>query len=425
MTFAVVSPEERVPATHPLRSIKPMVEQALGAMSEQFDAMYSPIGRPSIPPERLLKAMLLMAFYSVRSERQFCEQLDYNLLFRWFLNMSADEPGFHPTTFSKNRARLLEHQIARTLFGSIVEQAREAGWVSDEHFTVDGTLIEAWASFKSFRPKDERAQDREPPDDPGNPTVDFRGETWSNATHASTTDPQARLARKGRGKEARLSYSAHALMENRSGLLVDLRIDTVYGAAECYNAICMVEDTVPGSRRVTLGADKGYDDDAFVDACRARSITPHVAQNITPRRDSAIDGRTTRHPGYAVSQWMRKRVEEIFGWFKTVAGFRRTRFKGQERTQLAAYLVGAAYNLTRMATLGATVVRLSGVCVCLAWILLRLSPRLTILSRRPLGMSSIRQIGSQRVDRRYSPRSSAPICLSLRTSVNTAFSASC
>jgi len=307
-----------------------------------------------------------------------------------------------------------------------VDQAREAGWVSDEHFTVDGTLIEAWASFKSFRPKDERAQDRTPPDDPGNPTVDFRGEKWSNATHASTTDPQARLARKG--KEAKLSYSAHALMENRSGLLVDLRIDTVYGAAECYNAISMVEDTVPGSRRLTLGADKGYDDEAFVDACRVRTITPHVAQNITPRRDSAIDGRTTRHPGYAVSQWMRKRVEEIFGWFKTVAGFRRTRFKGQERTQLAAYLVGAAYNLTRMATLGATGVRVSGFCVCLAGFILRLSPKLTVLSGRSLGMPSIRQIGSQCVGRRDSPLSSAPIRLPLRILslvVNTAFSAPC
>lgn len=351
--FTLVSPEERVPATHPLRPIKALVEQALASMSEQFDAIYSPMGRPSVPPERLLKAMLLMALFSVRSERQFCEQLDYNLLFRWFLNMSAEEPGFHPTTFSKNRERFMQHQVARELFDTVVQQLREDGWMSNEHFTVDGTLIEAWASLKSFRPIDEDPEDRTPPDDPGNPSVNFRGEKRRNATHRSTTDPEARLARKGKGKEAKLSYSAHALMENRNGLLVDIRIDQADGVAERYNAISMAEDTLPGTTRITLGADKAYDDAAFVAACRTRRITPHVAQDVDGAGGSAIDARTTRHPGYAVSQWIRKRVEEIFGWFKTVGGFRRTRFTGQERTQMAAFVVGTAYNLTRMATLAA------------------------------------------------------------------------
>jgi transposase len=336
-----------------LRPIKALVEQTLASLSEQLDAMYSRIGRASIPPERLLKAMLLMALFSVRSERMFCEQLDYNLLFRWFLNMSMDEPSFHPTTFSKNRERFLEHDIARRLFAQVVERAREAGHMSDEHFTVDGTLIEAWASLKSIRPNDESPHVRQPPDDPGNPTVDFHGEKRSNSTHASTTDPEAKLARKGKGKEAKLCFSGHALMENRNGLLVDIRIDQADGTAERRNAIAMLEDNLPGTQRITVGADKGYDTADFVEACRDRNITPHVAQNVARRGGSAIDERTTRHPGYELSQRIRKRVEEVFGWFKTVGGLRRTRFKGKARTQLAALLVGAAYNLTRLARLGA------------------------------------------------------------------------
>lgn len=351
--FSVISPEKRVPADHPLRPIKAMVEQALASMSDEFDAMYSDMGRGSIPPERLLKAMLLIALYSVRSERQFCEQLDYNLLYRWFLNMSMDERTFHATSFSKNRDRLLEHDVARKLFAQVVERAREAGLMSDEHFTVDGTLIEAWASLKSFRPKDESPSKREPPDDDGNPTVNFHGEKRSNATHSSTTDPEAKLARKGKGKEAKLSFSGHALMENRNGLLVDIRIDSADGWAERLNAISMLEDNIPGGKRITVAGDKGYDDTAFVDACRVRNITPHVAQNQRRSGGSAIDERTTRHPGYGVSQRLRKRVEEIFGWFKTVGGFRRTRFRGKERTQMAALMTGAAYNLSRMARLGA------------------------------------------------------------------------
>ena len=310
--------------------------------------MYSVTGRPSIPPERLLKATLLMALYTVRSERMFCEQLDYNLLFRWFLDMDMLEPSFDATAFTHNRARLLAHDVAGRFFREVVVQARAARLMSGEHFTVDGTLIEAWASLKSFKRKDD--DDDAPPDDPGNPTVNFRGEKRSNDTHASTTDPDARLARKGRGKEAKLAYSAHALMENRHGLLVDLQLDVADGRAERRNAIEMLDD-MGGSRRLTLAADKGYDTRDFVAQCRERNVTPHVAQTSDTRRASAIDARTTTHPGYAVSQRVRKRVEEIFGWMKTVGGFRKTRYVGLGRNQIAAYMIGAAYNLLRIAKL--------------------------------------------------------------------------
>lgn len=346
--LSLLSPEKRVPLDHPLRAIKRMVERALAGMDGTFDQMYSHHGRASIPPEQLLKSMLLMALYSVRSERLFCEMLDYNLLYRWFLNMSMDEASFHATTFSKNRDRFLDHDVSHELFVEVIRQAREANLMSDSHFTVDGTLIEAWASHKSIRPKDETSDDRDTPDDPGNPSVDFRGQKRKNDSHASTTDPESRLARKGKGKEAKLSYSGHALMENRNGLLVDIRIDSADGLAERYNAISMLEDNVPGSKRITVGADRGYDEQSFVDACRVRNITPHVAQNKNASGGSSIDGRTTHHVGYDISQRLRKRVEEIFGWMKTVGGFRRTRMKGAERTQMAAYVVGAAYNLRRM-----------------------------------------------------------------------------
>jgi transposase len=346
--FCLRSPETVVPADHPLRGIKRLVDVALAELSPAFDAMYSECGRPSIPPERLLKATLLMAFYSVRSERLFCEQLDYNLLFRWFLDMDMTEAGFERSTFTKNRQRLIEADIAKQLFFRIVEQARKARLLSHEHFTVDGTLIEAWASLKSFKKKD--APPPPPPDDPGNPTVNFHGEKRSNETHASTTDPQSKLARKSKGTTAKLSYSAHSLMENRNGLLVDFRIASATGTAERETALAMVDDILPGQRRVTLAADKGYDTRDFVKGCRDRNVTPHVAQN-TSRRRSAIDARTTVHPGFALSQRIRKRVEEIFGWMKTVGGFRRTRFRGLLRTQLAGYFVGAAYNLLRMARL--------------------------------------------------------------------------
>jgi transposase len=349
--LSLLSPEKRVPTKHPLRAVKALADAALSELSPTFDAMYSGLGRPSIPPERLLKASLLMALYTLRSERMFCEQLDYNLLFRWFLDMNMDEPSFAPTVFTKNRQRLLEHNVASRFFGIIVEQARAAGLMSDEHFTVDGTLIEAWASLKSFQRKDEKPGDKPPPDDPGNPSVDFHGEKRSNETHESKTDPEAKLARKGKGKEAKLAYSQHALMENRNGLLVELQIASATGTAERDTAIAMLDDYLPGTSRITLGGDKGYDTRDFIEKCQARNVIPHVAQNITARRTSAIGGRTTRHPGYSVSQVIRKRVEEIFGWTKTVANFRKTRFRGLERTQLASYLVGAAYNLMRMSRL--------------------------------------------------------------------------
>jgi transposase len=349
--LSLLTPEKRVPEKHPLRAVKQMAEAALKELSPLFDAMYSTEGRSSIPPERLLKASLLMAFYTVRSERLFCEQLDYNILFRWFLDMNMEEPSFDHSTFSKNRDRLIAHEIAKEFFLTIVAQARGAGLMSDDHFTVDGTLIEAWASLKSFRKKDEKPGDRPPPDDQGNPSVDFHKEKRSNATHESTTDPDAKLARKGKGKEAKLSYSQHALMENRNGLLVDLRIAEANGTAERDLALEMVGDRLPGTKRITLGGDKGFDTKDFVEECVWRNVTPHVAQNITEQRGSAIDGRTTRHPGYGISQRIRKRVEEIFGWTKTVANFRRTRFKGRERTELASYVVGAAYNLLRMGRL--------------------------------------------------------------------------
>ena len=349
--LTLVSPEKRVSDRHPLRSIKPFVEAVLKEMSATFDRMYSSVGRSSIPPERLLKSTLLMAFYTVRSERLFCEQLDYNLLFRWFLDMDTVEPSFDHSTFSQNRERLLKHDVAGEFFGRVVEQARALGLMSSEHFTVDGTLIDAWASMKSFRSKDEKPGDRPPPDDRGNPTVDFHGEKRSNDTHQSTTDPEARLARKGRGKEAKLSFSQHALMENRNGLLVDLRIEEANGTAERTVGLEMMADLVNGIRTVTLAGDKNYDTVDFVAACRNMNVTPHVAQNMNERRSSAIDARTTRHAGYAISQRVRKRVEEIFGWTKTVANFRRTRYRGKARTEMASRFVGAAYNLLRIARL--------------------------------------------------------------------------
>jgi len=349
--LAFVDLEERVPADHPLRAIKRYADAALAELSPVFDQMYAVNGRASIPPERLLKASLLIALYSVRSERAFCEELDYHLLYRWFLDMSLMEPSFAPTTFTKNRERLLAHEVASRFFAAVVGQADALHLLSDEHFTVDGTLIEAAASFKSFRPTDGSGT-TEPPDDPGNPTVNFRGEKRSNATHASTTDPEARLAKKGAGKEAKLGYTGHALMENRNGLLVDFQVTTTSGTAEREITPVLLETArARGFHPRTIGADKGYDTKAWVAAVRQLGVTPHVARNVTARRSSAIDGRTTRHAGYAVSQRKRKRVEEIFGWMKTVGGFRRTRFRGLARTHLAGYLVATAYNLVRMGRL--------------------------------------------------------------------------
>ena len=345
----VMNVEERVPREHPLRRVKQLAEAVLSELSGTFDAMYSATGRPSIPPERLLKASLLMALYTVRSERMFCEQLDYNLLSRWFLDLGLDESSFDHSSFSANRARLLKHAVAGEFFRGVVEQARTLKLLSDEHFTVDGTLIEAWASLKSFRRKG--AGPGQPPDDKGNPSVDFRGERRRNQTHQSSTDPEALLAKKAPGKEARLCYSAHALMENRHGLLVDFQIEPADGTAERRAALAMVSKQATGERRITLGGDQGYDTRQFVADCRALRVTPHVAQNDRRRSGSTIDARTTRHPGYAVSQRIRKRVEEVFGWMKTVGGIRRTRFRGRQRVQLHASPVAAAYNLLRIAQL--------------------------------------------------------------------------
>ena len=349
--LAFIDLEERVPRAHPLRTIKRLADEALAELSDAFDAMYAPSGRHSIPPERLLKASLLIALYSVRSERAFCEELDFNLLFRWFLDMELIEPSFDPTTFTKNRQRLLAHEVGRKLFDRVVGAAHARGLLSDEHFTVDGTLIEAAASLKSFKRRDGESPTTTD-DDAGNPSVDFHGERRSNATHHSTTDPEARLLRKGKGKEAKLVFMGHALMENRHGMLVDFQMTTATGTAE--------RDVVPGLvqrarqrgfRPTTLGADKNYDTRDCVAALRLVQVTPHVAQNQYARRRSAIDGRTTRHAGYAVSQRIRKRVEEIFGWMKTVGGLRHTRYRGLQRTGLAGFLVGTAYNLVRMTRL--------------------------------------------------------------------------
>src|SRR2546427_4792811 len=311
--LALISIEGRIPPDHPLRKIKAMADQELLKLSGVFNRMYSTVGRPSVAPEKILKSLLLIALYSVRSERQFCEQLGYNLLFRWFLDMELMEESFDATVFSKNRERLMEHEVGRLFFEAVVGQARGAGLMSDEHFTVDGTLIEAWASLKSFRPKGERPEDRLPPDDPGNPTVNFHGERRSNATHASITDSEALLARKGQGKEAKLAFAGHALMENRHGLCVDIVVTRATGTAEPEAALTMIRrQRATGIRPRTLGGDKAYDTAAFVADVRAEGITPHVAPNITRQRDTNLDWRTLRHPGYRVSQRCRKKIEEVF-----------------------------------------------------------------------------------------------------------------
>jgi len=352
MMLTLVQPEHRIPADHPIRRIKALADAELQRLSRVFEGMYAERGRPSIPPERVLKACLLIALYSVRSERQFCEQLQYNLLFRWFLDLGWDEPSFDASTFAKNKARLLEADVARRFFEGIVAAAKTARLLSAEHFTVDGTLIEAWASLKSFRPREEHPGDRPPPDDTRNPTVNFHGEKRSNATHASTTDPEAQLARKGAGKEAKLCFSAHVVMENRHGLCVALSVADANPATERTEAVRLLKTLRRrGFRPTTVGGDKGYDTQPFVEDVRALGIAPHVAQNITTHRGSKIDARTTRHAGYTVSQRCRKRIEEIFGWGKTIGGLRKSRYRGRARTGLWAYFVGSAYNLLRMAKL--------------------------------------------------------------------------
>jgi transposase len=346
--FSYLSPEQRVPADHPLRRIRVMVDSALIGLSRDFSRLYSKYGRPSVAPEKLLRALLLQILYSVRSERMLMEQLEYNLLFRWFVGLNMDEAVWVPTVFSKNRDRLLEGDIAEKFFAQVLEQAGKADLLSDEHFSVDGTLIEAWASHKSFQRKDGTGQ--APPDDPGNPTVDFHGEERSNATHESTTDPDARLARKSGGHESKLAYCGNVLMENRNGLVVDTELLQCNGTAERDAAMLMAE-RVDGDRRVTLGADKGYDTRELVKELRGMNMTPHVSQNEKRRGGSAIDARTARHAGYKLSLQKRKRIEEVFGWLKTVGMLRKVRHRGLHKVRWVFTFAAAAYNLVRMGNL--------------------------------------------------------------------------
>jgi transposase len=341
--FSYISPEQRVRADHPLRAIRTMTDRVFAELSSRFTKMYSDIGRPSIPPEQLLRALLLQSLYTVRSERLLMEEIDYSVLYRWFVGLSMDEPIWSPTTFSKNRDRLLAGDVASAFFDAVRRQAAEAGLLSDEHFTVDGTLLEAWASLKSFQRKDQ--QPTPPPDDPGNPTVDFHGETRKNDTHASTTDPDAQLARKGKGKEAKLSYAGHVLLDNRHGLVANVCATAATGMAEREAALLLLGAVPHGS---TVGGDKGFDVASFVAGVRALGFTPHVAQKAT---GSAIDSRTTRHAGYAISQQRRKLIEQVFGWMKTVGGLRKLRHRGGERVDWIVTFTAAAYNLIRLRTL--------------------------------------------------------------------------
>jgi len=346
--YSYLSPEQRVRENHPLRKIRAMADEALASMSERFDGMYAKTGRPSIPPEKLLRAQLIQMLYSIRSERLLMEEIDYSMLFRWFVGMNLDEPVWDATVFTKNRDRLLQGDVAREFLGEVVGQAQAKGLTSDEHFTVDGTLIEAWASLKSFQRKGQKPT--APPDDPGNPSVDFNGEKRSNDTHESTTDPDALLARKGNGKEAKLSYNGNLLTENRNGLIIKTELFQANGTAERDAALVMLEQ-VPGTGRITVGADKGYDTKDFVAECRHLNITPHVAQNVKRNGGSAIDGRTTRYEGYAISQRKRKRIEECFGWLKTIALVRKVRHRGIEKVGWIFTFAAAAYNLVRMRNL--------------------------------------------------------------------------
>lgn len=349
--FSYVSCEARVPADQSLRAIRVIVDEALEALSADFERLYSKVGRPSIAPEKLLRAVLLQAFYSVRSERQRMEQLDDNLLFRWFMGLSMDAAVWDATVFSKNRDRLIEGEIAASFLAAVLSQARVETLLSDEHFSVDGTLIDAWASMKSFRPKDGSDDDGTPPGG-RNAERDFRGQKRSNETHASTTDPDAKLYRKGNGQSSRLCFMGHVLMENRNALIVDAALTRAGGMAEREAALTMLERRRSG-RRITLAADKAYDVRSFIEVLRARRVTPHIAidghvrVNATPR-STAIDRRTTRHPGYAVSQRLRKRIEESFGWIKTTGNLAKTRHRGLERVGWSFTLTAAAYNLVRI-----------------------------------------------------------------------------
>jgi transposase len=347
--FSYVSPEQRIPQDHPLRFLRVMADKALCELQTQFRRLYAKTGRPSIAPEKLLRALLLQVLYSVRSERMLMEQLDYNLLFRWFVGLNMDDAIWDATVFTKNRQRLLDGDIANAFFSAVVKEARQRD-LSDDHFTVDGTLLEAWAGQKSFRRVEDNRQPPAPgPGDGSNPTVTFHGEKRSNETHCSTTDPDAMLARKSRGTGAVLAYRGHLLTENRNGLVVATLTTQAYGSAERDAALLMTE-SLPGTHRVTLGADKGYDAREFIAELRHMKITPHVAQNDSNRR-SAVDERTTRHPGYRVSQKARKRVEEVFGWMKSIGLLRKLHHRGLERVSWMFTFTAAAYNLVRMRNL--------------------------------------------------------------------------
>jgi len=342
--YSYLSPEERVRKDHPLRAIRELTDEILKRMSPLFDAMYAEGGRPSIAPEKLLRAQLLQMLYSVRSERLLMEEIDYSILFRWFVGLNLDDAVWDATTFTKNRDRLLEAAVSKEFLAQVVERARGARLISDEHFTVDGTLLEAWASLKSFRPKDSK---QDPPEDPGNPTVDFHGQTRSNQTHESTTDGDAKLARKGAGKEAKLSYSGNLLIENRNGLIVNAELLEANGRAERDAALRMLEQ-LPGDQRLTVGGDKGFDTAEFVAECRHMNVTPHVAQNEKRPGGSAIDERTSRHGGYAISQKKRKRIEECFGWMKDIALLRKLKHRGLNKVGWIFSFAAAAYNLVRL-----------------------------------------------------------------------------
>jgi transposase len=346
--FSYINPEQRVPQDHPLRPLRVMTDEALQQLRPRFNSLYAKTGRPSIAPEKLLRALLLQALYSVRSERMLMEQLDYNLLIRWFVGLNLDDAIWDVTVFTKNRERLLDGDIAEAFFQAVLRQARERGLLSDEHFTVDGTLLEAWASVKSYQRKD--GKNAVPPDDPGNATVDFHGEKRSNDTHESKTDPEAKMARKGKGKEAKLSYNGNLLVENRNGLIVNTEVFEANGTAERDAALVMLEQ-IPGRKQVTVGGDKAYDTADFVAECRNLKVTPHVAQNLERTGGSAIDARTTQHVGYAISQRKRKRIEECFGWLKTIALLRKVRHRGLFKVEWNFTFAAAAYNLIRMRNL--------------------------------------------------------------------------
>jgi len=348
--LVLMNPEELISADHPLRQIRSFSEEVFKRLSPVFDEIYSSVGRPSIPPERLLGASLLMALYSIRSERAFCDRLKTDLLFKWFLGMSMVDEVFDHSTFSANRQRLLDHDVSRLFFREVVHLARRRHLMSSEHFTVDGSLIAAWASMKSLRPRS--GQDGPfPPSAPGDSGVNFKGLKISNATHYSATDPESLLFKKSSGKGATLCFCLNALTENRHGLLVDVRLGKATGTIEREAAVAMVEESLPGRRRITVGADKGYNCKAFVAGCRDLNATPHVAHRTRRHGGSAIDDRTSRHEGYLESLKKRKLVEQVFGWMKTVAGFARTRFFGVAKTQAWAYLVGSAYKLLRITKL--------------------------------------------------------------------------